>query len=212
MASFAQTPVVISPGGFGVTHTYSFACSPSNTMVLLLPDTAGDITGITLTGASGTFPAADYSSGLERAFSLSNLPSGVTGFSYTTAAAHSDETVVAFEAVGTVVFDAAGSMPGDFTDVVSAAVTTTAADDLLVARWGAATGVFTPDAGYAATGITNATLAEYNSSALGAAATETIGGAFDNSVGGRGGYAVAYRESGGGGGPTTYNLSSDIYL
>jgi hypothetical protein len=195
MATFAQNPVVISPGGFGTTHNYTFSCTAGNTLVVILPDTSGDITAVSLTGASGTFPAADYSSGVDRAYSYSGLPSGVTGFSYTTTAGHNDEVAVAFEATGAVVFDAGASMPGEFTDIVSLAVTTTAADDLLVARWFSATGAFTPDAGYAATAITSAVLAEYNSSALGAAATETISGTFDNSVGGRGGHAVAYRSS-----------------
>jgi hypothetical protein len=195
MATFAQTPVVISPAGFGTTHNYTLSCTAGNTLVLMFTDTSSDVTSVTLTGASGTFPAANYSSGLDRSFSYSGLPSGVTGFSYTTTAAHNDEVVVAFEATGEVVFDAGASMPGEFTDVVSVAVTTTATDDLLVARWAAATGVFTPDAGYAATSITGSILAEYNSSALGAAATETISGTFDSSVGGRGGFAVAYRSS-----------------
>lgn len=195
MATFVQTPVVIAPGGFGTTHNYTFSCTAGNTLVVVFTDSSSDVTSVTLTGASGTFPAADYSSGTSRAFSYSDLPSGVTGFSYTTTSGHNDEVVVAFEASGAVVFDAAGDMPGEFTNTVSASVTTTATDDLLVARWAASTGAFTPDSGYTATAITGAILAEYNSSALGAAATETISGTFDNSVGGRGGYAVAYRSS-----------------
>lgn len=199
MATFVQNPSILAPGGFGTTHTYTYACSPENTLVLIFPDESSDITSVQLTGASGTFPAADYSSGLNRSFSYSNLPSGVTGFSYTTSAAHNDAVILVYEASGSVVFDVGGDLAGSFTDTVAVTVTTTAANDLLAARWTSASGVFTPDAGYAGTAISVATIGEYNSSALGAAGSETIGGTFDNSAGGRGGYAVAYRDSGGGG-------------
>lgn len=212
MATFAQNPVVIAPGGFGVNHNYSISCSAGNTLGILTEDVFSDITSVELIGATGTFPAADYTNGLQRAYSYSNLPSGVTGVRIVTAAGHNDVQCVVFEGTGQLSFDVGATMTPAFTATVTATVTTTATDDLLVARWIAGSDTFTPDAGYAGSAVVSSYVAEYNSSALGAAGSETISGTFSGSIGGRGGFAVAYKSAGGGGGPTTYNLSSDIYL
>ena len=212
MATFAQNPVVLNPGGFGVNHDYSISCSAGNTLVIMTEDGTPDITSVSLLGAAGSL-TLDYTSGINRAYSYSHLPSGVTGVRIVTAAAHHDVPSVVFEGTGQLSFDVGGDMAGAFTSVVSITVTTTATDDLLVARWVAGSDTFTPDAGYTNSATAGSYNAEYNSSALGAAGSETISGTFSGAIGGRGGFAVAYKSAGGGGGgPTTYNLSSDIYL
>jgi hypothetical protein len=203
MASFVQTPTVIDPGGFGVTHTYTYACTVGNTLIVMFQDSSSDVTAVSLTGASGNLTPADYSSGLNRTYSYSNLPSGVTGFSYTTTGAHNDEVVIVMEADGVVAFDAGADQAGSFTNTISVDVTTTETDAILIAYVFAATGVFTPNASRTATGITSTKLAIYNSAALGSAGVKNIGGTFDNSVGGRGAWAVAYKDVGGGGGGAT---------
>jgi len=166
----------------------------------------GDITGVTLLGASGSL-TADFNTSSLRSYSYKNLPSGVTGVRVTTTSSHTDEIVVVFEGTGQLDFDVGAVMPGDFTDVVSVTVTTTAADDLFVARWVAGADTFTPDSGYAASTVVSAFVAEYNSSALGAAGSETISGTFSASDS-RSGYAVAYKAAAGSGYTLTASAGS----
>lgn len=200
MPTFAQNPVTVAPGGFGVNHDYALTCSAGNTLIVMTEDGTPDITSVSLLGASGTFGPPDYSNGIYRVYSYPNLPSGVTGVRIVTSAGHGDVPSVLIEGTGQLAFDAAGEMPGAFTAAVSASVTTTAADDILVARWVAGSDTFTPDAGYANSATAGSYNAEYNSSALGAAGSETISGTFSGAIGGRGGIAVAYKSAGGGGG------------
>lgn len=199
MATFAQNPVVLAPGGFGTNHDYSISCTAGNTVVILTQDDTPDITSVTLLGASGTL-TLDYTSGVYRVYSYKNLPSGVTGIRITTSGSHTDAQSVVFEGTGQLDFDVGGDMPGDFTDIVSITVTTTAADDLFVARWVAGADTFTPDSGYAGSTVVSGFVAEYNSSALGAAGSETISGTF-SAADSRSGYAVAYKSAGGGSSP-----------
>jgi hypothetical protein len=195
VTTFAQNPFVVSPGGFGVNHDYSITCTAGNTVVLMISGYS-DITSVTLLGGSGTL-TSDYTNGTERAFSYANLPSGVTGVRVTTSGGESDTQVVVFEIDGEASFDAGASMPGDFGNAVTATVVTTETDDVLVARWPTGGNTFTPDSGYAQSATVANYLAEYNSSALGAPASEVIGGSFSGSAS-YSGFAVAYTDAGGG--------------
>lgn len=203
MSTFAQTPFILAPGGFGVNHDYSVSASAGNTLVIMTPD-YGDITGVELIGAVGSFGAANFTSTPGLAYSYKNLPSGVTGIRIITSGSHTDAEVVIFEGVGELDFDVGDFMPGDFTDTVSITVTTTGTDPLYVAKWLAGSDTFTPDTGYAASTVVSSQVAEYNSSPLGAAGSKTISGVFSGTIGGRGGFAVAYKAAAGGGGGTNF--------
>lgn len=192
MSTFAQTPVVLSPGGFGVNHDYSITCSAGNSLVIMTRDYVG-ITSVTLLGASGTLTQG-YVDGSYASYGYAGLPSGVTGVRVTTSGVGNDTQAVVYEAVGSVQFDVGATMPVDFTEFVSATVTTTGTDSLLTAIWAGLGDVLTDDAGYDHSATVDAWLAQYNDTPLGAPGSETIGGTFD-AQNSRGGYAVAYKSS-----------------
>lgn len=187
-----------APGAFGVNHDFTFAVTAGDSVAVLVEDLT-DITSFELLGASGSSLAADFSTTSspggtrQEAWSISEVPSGVTGVRIVTAGAHNDPIVHLLHLSGAIAFDVGGSFTEDFTDVVAVGVTTTGTDSVLAALWQSLGDTFTDDAGYAHTAEVGAHIGQYNSGALGAPGAETIGGTFSASNP-RAGFAVAYKD------------------
>jgi hypothetical protein len=187
-----------APGGFGVNHDFTIAITAGDSVAVMVEDLT-DITSLELLGASGSVGVPDFSTTSspggtrQESWSISEVPSGVTGVRLVTAGAHNDPIVHLLHLEGPIALDDWGSFTEDFTDVVAVGVTTTGTDSVLAAIWQSLSDTFTDDAGYAHTAEVSSHIGQYNSSALGAPGAETIGGTFSASNS-RAGFAVAYMD------------------
>lgn len=196
--AIVQTKVVLS--GSTTSHSVTFDSSvTAGNLVVCIFYAAPAVSAMATTGDVSSIGSADVSTDISsfgdifQAWHRSNVPSGVTGFSFTTASAtYINICAVEISGLGaSASFDASGVATATFTDTPSVSVTTTADNGAMLAWWATNT-LSTNNSGWTNVG-TSGDILQYHTGALGAAGSKTAGMTLTAAGGGNRGLGVAYK-------------------